>query len=70
MGADGENHIRVGKLNLVDLAGSERQSKTGAEVNKFLLVEFILLFSNRNSSRELVWKKQLKLICHCQHWAT
>ena len=34
MGADGENHIRVGKLNLVDLAGSERQSKTGAEVTK------------------------------------
>ncbi len=31
MGADGENHIRVGKLNMVDLAGSERQSKTGAE---------------------------------------
>ncbi|CAD5116966.1 DgyrCDS5804 [Dimorphilus gyrociliatus] len=30
-GADGENHIRVGKLNLVDLAGSERQAKTGAE---------------------------------------
>ena len=29
-GADGEDHIRVGKLNLVDLAGSERQSKTGA----------------------------------------
>ncbi|ELT91901.1 hypothetical protein CAPTEDRAFT_165042 [Capitella teleta] len=29
-GTDGENHIRVGKLNLVDLAGSERQSKTGA----------------------------------------
>jgi len=28
--ADGEVHIRVGKLNLVDLAGSERQSKTGA----------------------------------------
>ena len=24
-GLDGENHIRVGKLNLVDLAGSERQ---------------------------------------------
>ena len=32
MGADGETHIRVGKLNMVDLAGSERQSKTGAEV--------------------------------------
>lgn len=32
MGADNENHIRVGKLNLVDLAGSERQAKTGAEV--------------------------------------
>lgn len=28
--ADGESHIRVGKLNMVDLAGSERQSKTGA----------------------------------------
>ncbi|KAI1897691.1 hypothetical protein AGOR_G00085890 [Albula goreensis] len=31
MGPDGENHIRVGKLNLVDLAGSERQSKTGVQ---------------------------------------
>lgn len=30
-GLDGENHIRVGKLNLVDLAGSERQTKTGAQ---------------------------------------
>lgn len=30
IGADGENHIRVGKLNMVDLAGSERQAKTGA----------------------------------------
>lgn len=30
LGADGEEHYRVGKLNLVDLAGSERQSKTGA----------------------------------------
>lgn len=29
-GADGESHIRVGKLNMVDLAGSERQAKTGA----------------------------------------
>merc|ERR1719335_1505392 len=29
-GIDGEEHIRVGKLNMVDLAGSERQSKTGA----------------------------------------
>ncbi|CAG2164191.1 unnamed protein product [Oppiella nova] len=28
-GVDGQNHIRVGKLNLVDLAGSERQAKTG-----------------------------------------
>ncbi|CAM5098227.1 unnamed protein product [Eretmochelys imbricata] len=28
-GLDGEDHIRVGKLNLVDLAGSERQSKMG-----------------------------------------
>ncbi|XP_022094991.1 kinesin-II 95 kDa subunit-like isoform X2 [Acanthaster planci] len=31
LGPDGENHIRVGKLNLVDLAGSERQAKTGAQ---------------------------------------
>ncbi|XP_051948149.1 kinesin-like protein KIF3B [Xyrauchen texanus] len=31
IGPDGENHIRVGKLNLVDLAGSERQTKTGAQ---------------------------------------
>ncbi|XP_030637448.1 kinesin-like protein KIF3C [Chanos chanos] len=29
LGPDGQNHIRVGKLNLVDLAGSERQAKTG-----------------------------------------
>ena len=27
---DGQEHIRVGKLNLVDLAGSERQMKTQA----------------------------------------
>ncbi|KAF6103924.1 kinesin family member 3C [Phyllostomus discolor] len=26
-GSDGQDHIRVGKLNLVDLAGSERQNK-------------------------------------------
>lgn len=31
IGPDGEDHIRVGKLNMVDLAGSERQSKTGAK---------------------------------------
>ncbi|EJW81004.1 kinesin family member 3B, partial [Wuchereria bancrofti] len=29
-GLDGQNHIRVGRLNLIDLAGSERQSKTGS----------------------------------------
>lgn len=28
-GTDGQDHIRVGKLNLVDLAGSERQNKAG-----------------------------------------
>lgn len=38
---DGENHIRVGKLNLVDLAGSERQAKTGAAVSG--LVGFFVL---------------------------
>ncbi|XP_040916818.1 kinesin family member 3Cb [Toxotes jaculatrix] len=31
VGPDGEDHIRVGKLNMVDLAGSERQRKTGAK---------------------------------------
>ncbi|XP_030642735.1 kinesin family member 3Cb [Chanos chanos] len=31
MGVDGDEHIRVGKLNMVDLAGSERQSKTGVQ---------------------------------------
>lgn len=36
MGADKENHIRVGKLNLVDLAGSERQAKTGAAVSSII----------------------------------
>ena len=30
MGADGKQHIRVGKLNMVDLAGSERLAKTNA----------------------------------------
>lgn len=31
---NGEEHIRMGKLNLVDLAGSERQSKTKATGKK------------------------------------
>uniref|UniRef100_A0A914D502 Kinesin-like protein n=1 Tax=Acrobeloides nanus TaxID=290746 RepID=A0A914D502_9BILA len=35
IGPDGENHIRVGRLNLVDLAGSERQAKTGAIGERF-----------------------------------
>eukprot|EP01006_Ploeotia_vitrea_P037461 TRINITY_DN66130_c1_g4_i1.p1 TRINITY_DN66130_c1_g4~~TRINITY_DN66130_c1_g4_i1.p1 ORF type:complete len:719 (-),score=395.26 TRINITY_DN66130_c1_g4_i1:73-2109(-) len=30
LGPDGEQRIRLGKLNMVDLAGSERQSKTAA----------------------------------------
>ena len=30
LGADGKQHIRVGKLNMVDLAGSERLAKTHA----------------------------------------
>ncbi|KAL4451157.1 hypothetical protein ABPG74_021479 [Tetrahymena malaccensis] len=32
---DGQQHIKVGKLNLVDLAGSERQSKTQATGERF-----------------------------------
>jgi len=31
VGADGKQHIRVGKLNMVDLAGSERLAKTKAQ---------------------------------------
>lgn len=31
IGADGKQHIRVGKLNMVDLAGSERIAKTNAQ---------------------------------------
>ena len=42
MGADGENHIRVGKLNLVDLAGSERQAKTHAEVQGTHIIIIII----------------------------
>ena len=34
LGADGRDHIRVGKLSMVDLAGSERQTKTGATVRQ------------------------------------
>lgn len=33
---EGQNRIRVGKLNLVDLAGSERQSKTHAVGERFI----------------------------------
>jgi hypothetical protein len=33
---DGENHIKVGKMNLVDLAGSERANKTGASGARLL----------------------------------
>lgn len=29
---EGNQHVKIGKLNLVDLAGSEKQSKTGAQV--------------------------------------
>jgi len=35
IGLDGQNHLRMGKLNLVDLAGSERQSKTQATGDRF-----------------------------------
>lgn len=49
MGADEENHIRVGKLNLVDLAGSERQAKTGATVSPGSLLSKFLI------SKSLLW---------------
>ncbi|KAF7704322.1 kinesin family member 3Cb [Silurus meridionalis] len=35
VGVDGQEHIRVGKLNMVDLAGNERQSKTGTQGQRF-----------------------------------
>ncbi len=40
---NGEEHIRMGKLNLVDLAGSERQSKTGATGKKYILIIYLFL---------------------------
>lgn len=53
-GADGEEHIRAGKLNLVDLAGSERQAKTGAEGMNLTLRtdEIILNFCLLNGPKE------------------
>jgi hypothetical protein len=36
LGPDGQQRIRVGKLNLVDLAGSERQSKTHAQGDRLI----------------------------------
>ena len=46
-GADGESHIRVGKLNMVDLAGSERQAKTGATVSTEKLKHVYFHFGRR-----------------------
>jgi kinesin family protein 3/17 len=43
---DGEQHIRLGKLNLVDLAGSERQAKTqatGARLKEGILINLSLM---------------------------
>ena len=39
---DGEEHIRVAKLNLVDLAGSERQAKTGWSFVIFVISNCLL----------------------------
>ena len=59
VGPDGENHIRVGKLNLVDLAGSERQAKTGATVStnvKFFQIYHLLSEKVNLESQTLVYK--------------
>ena len=70
MGADGENHIRAGKLNMVDLAGSERQAKTGATVLYFRFKFQIAFIEKFFLYRDNVSKKRPKLISHCQRWAT
>ena len=58
-GADGEEHIRAGKLNLVDLAGSERQAKTGAEgkANDSDNILILLGIPYRNSSVSFFLKR-------------
>ena len=56
---DGENHIRVGKLNLVDLAGSERQSKTGATVSQ----EIFEMPSCMQSQIQTTQSLARKLVC-------
>ena len=48
-GPDGEDHVRVGKLNLVDLAGSERQAKTQSSVR---LVHIGTMEGREGGSRE------------------
>ncbi|XP_075227581.1 kinesin-like protein KIF3A isoform X2 [Lycorma delicatula] len=35
LGANGEEHIKIGRLHLVDLAGSEKQTKSGTVGQKF-----------------------------------
>lgn len=43
-GVDGNEHIKVGKLNLVDLAGSERIAKTGAEGQTYNICIFKYIY--------------------------
>ena len=82
--AEGQAHIRVGKLNLVDLAGSERQAKTGAvgdrlkEATKINLSLSALgnvisaLVDGKNSHipyRDSKLTRILQVIKECHFWA-
>lgn len=65
---EGENHIRVGRLNLVDLAGSERQSKTGATVSedcKWGQWLFIFLYVHITYNSTLTDCGQTSVVLYC-----
>lgn len=65
---EGENHIRVGRLNLVDLAGSERQSKTGATVSedcKWGSWLFIFLYVHITYNSTLTDCGQTSVVLYC-----
>lgn len=71
-GSDGQDHIRVGKLNLVDLAGSERQNKAGPNTTGGTATQptggggggGVVAVVERGR------RKPPKSTCHCLPWAT
>ena len=77
VGADGENHIRVGKLNLVDLAGSERQNKTQSEVSItvqqvicYVAALLTLITCLKSLALAVKWFQQPQVFCVMDLWDT